>query len=276
VRAALDKYRADGAPDLMGRAEAIAGHAGESLPGRFRRFGALTIIGAGLLDGINPCAFATLVFFIGYLSYTGSRGGSILKVGLLFAAGVFLAYFAFGLGILHAVLAMDSFPAIRRVAHGVLGVACLVLAALSVQDFRRARAGDFSAMKLQLPGLLKRQVHSAVRGGVRGRYLGPMAFAAGATVSALEFACTGQVYIPAITYMASLSDARAAAVSWLVVYDAMFIVPLLALLGLAYSGVSSKRLAEFAEGRASSTKLLLAAFFALAAAFFLIKASGLV
>jgi len=30
----------------------------------FRGFGILTVIGAGLLDGVNTCAFATLIFFI--------------------------------------------------------------------------------------------------------------------------------------------------------------------------------------------------------------------
>ena len=31
---------------------------------RFKRLGILPIIGAGLLDGINPCAFATIIFLV--------------------------------------------------------------------------------------------------------------------------------------------------------------------------------------------------------------------
>ena len=32
--------------------------------GRFRNLGPLTVIAAGLIDGINPCAVATIVFFV--------------------------------------------------------------------------------------------------------------------------------------------------------------------------------------------------------------------
>jgi hypothetical protein len=34
---------------------------------RFKSLGLLTIVSPGLIDGINPCAFATLIFFISYL-----------------------------------------------------------------------------------------------------------------------------------------------------------------------------------------------------------------
>ncbi|MGD8997499.1 MAG: hypothetical protein PVH80_05275, partial [Anaerolineae bacterium] len=65
---------------------------------RFRSFGAFTVVLAGLVDGLNPCAFATLVFFVSYLSLSGRKGREILAVGAAFTAGVFLAYFGVGLG----------------------------------------------------------------------------------------------------------------------------------------------------------------------------------
>jgi hypothetical protein len=42
----------------------------------FKTFSVLTVIGAGLLDGVNPCAFATLIFFISYLIKRSSPGGT--------------------------------------------------------------------------------------------------------------------------------------------------------------------------------------------------------
>jgi len=39
----------------------------ESMVDRFKSLGLLTIVSPGLIDGINPCAFATLIFFISYL-----------------------------------------------------------------------------------------------------------------------------------------------------------------------------------------------------------------
>ena len=94
-----------------------ASQAEQSLVERFRSFGVLTVLGAGLIDGLNPCAFATLIFFISYLTFTGRRGRDILFVGIAFALGVFLTYLLVGVG-----LAKDR--AVPRLFHGTgaLGV----------------------------------------------------------------------------------------------------------------------------------------------------------
>lgn len=271
ILAALERARQTGAPDYTERAERIRGHAREALSSKYRRWGFLTVVGAGLLDGINPCAFATLVFFLSYLSFAGGGRRAMVVVGLLYAAGVYLAYFAFGLGLLHALMSLQGFPVVRRVLYGLIGVACVVFAALSMYDYRQLRRGNTAAVKLQLPTVLKRQTHHAIRKGLRSPALAVGAFVAGALVSMLEFACTGQVYVPTLIYLSSLSETRAIAIAWLAVYCALFTTPLLVLLGLAVSGVSSRRLAQAATDQASRTKLLMALFFVLCAAFFLSK-----
>ncbi|HCU34501.1 MAG TPA: hypothetical protein DGT21_03365 [Armatimonadetes bacterium] len=89
---------ADGAPN----APSPAGGR-ERLIGLFRTFGVATIAVAGLVDGINPCALATLVFLISYLSLRQRSARDVLATGLLFAAGVFAAYLAIGIGALRAL-----------------------------------------------------------------------------------------------------------------------------------------------------------------------------
>jgi Acetylglutamate kinase len=56
------------------------------------------IVGAGLLDGINPCAFAVLVILLIYLMSLGSRQKMILA-GIVYSAAVFFFYFLSGVGI---------------------------------------------------------------------------------------------------------------------------------------------------------------------------------
>jgi cytochrome c biogenesis protein CcdA len=275
VLEAIERARSTGTPDYTERAQRIRGLARQSLSAKYRRWGFLTVVGAGLLDGINPCAFATLVFFLSYLSFAGGGRRAMVTVGLLYAAGVYVAYFAFGLGLLHAVMSLEAFPLVRRVLYGVIGAACMVFAGVSVYDFRQLRAGNVGAVKLQLPTALKRQTHHAIRHGLRSPALAVGAFVAGALVSLLEFACTGQVYIPTLIYLSSLSETRRIAVAWLALYCGLFITPLLVLLGLAVGGVSSKRLAQAAQAQASRTKLLMALFFVLCAVFFLSRAIAL-
>jgi hypothetical protein len=71
-----------------------------------RKFEALTmpvVLGAGLADGVNPCAFATIIFFLSYLQVARRTPREMLMVGAAFIFAVFLAYFLAGLA-LHQVL----------------------------------------------------------------------------------------------------------------------------------------------------------------------------
>lgn len=45
---------------------------------RFRSMGVLTVLIITLVDGLNPCAFATLILFISYLALTDAKGRDIL------------------------------------------------------------------------------------------------------------------------------------------------------------------------------------------------------
>jgi glutaredoxin len=50
----------------------------ESIIARFKSLGVLTVLSAGLIDGLNPCAFATMIFFISYLTLVGRKKSQIL------------------------------------------------------------------------------------------------------------------------------------------------------------------------------------------------------
>ena len=86
------------------------------------------------------------------------------------------------------------------------------------------------------------------------------AFAAGFMVSILELACTGQVYLPTITLMVRQGEGALPYV-YLLLYNVCFIIPLLAVFGFVYFGMSSKGLAKVMEKRVGTVKLLLALVF---------------
>ncbi len=275
VQSALAAYRTTGAPDLFAQALPLKGHARQTLPLQYRRFGMLPFVLAGLLDGINPCAFATLVFLLSYLGMMGTRGRSLAGLWLAFALGVFLAYFAFGVLLLQALYLLDALPLVHRVLLAAMGAVCLGFACQSWRDHRALQRGDTRAVKLQLPLALKQQSHALIRRGVRAGLIYPASVLLGAAVSCLELACTGQVYVPALIYMMSVPGLRASGMTWLLAYDLMFVLPLLVLLALVLRGLSSQRLRALAEAQAARTKLALAVFFVLCAAYFILKATGL-
>ena len=79
------KYAATGAERIWEYADAE--EAERSIIERFRSFGFLTVASAGLVDGLNPCAFATLAFFVSYLALSGHQGRQVLLVGVAFTLG---------------------------------------------------------------------------------------------------------------------------------------------------------------------------------------------
>lgn len=260
----VEAYAETGAPPAS-LPEAEPARAAEGIARRFLSLGAWTVAGAGLLDGLNPCAFTTLIFFVSYLSVTGRRGAEILLVGAAFTAAVFLAYFLVGLGMLRFVQALEIVPALGRLVYLATAGLCGGLAWLSFTDYRKAREGRLKDMTLQLPAVLKDRARGTIRRASRLRVFVVGAFAAGFAVALLELACTGQVYLPTIVFVMGVPELRAQAVLFLLLYNLAFVTPLVVVFGLVYFGTTSKDLTEVLRRRTATVKLLTSAFFAVLA-----------
>jgi cytochrome c biogenesis protein CcdA len=228
----------------------------QSILDRFMSFGVLTVLGAGLIDGLNPCAFATLVFFISYLTFTGRRGRDVLFVGISFALGVFLTYLLVGVGLLKVIQSLSFFTALGRWVYLLTAVLCAVLATLTFRDFFKARRGEPSEMTLKLPMSLRRRINAVIREGAQVRAYVAMAFVTGFVVSLIELACTGQVYLPTIVYVMSRPELAAEAFLYLVLYCLMFIVPLVVVFVLSYFGTTSEQLGRFINRHTSTIKFV--------------------
>jgi glutaredoxin len=265
IRAGLENALA--ATDAEGNAWlaaalATADKGGSSAEDAFRTFSVLTVIGAGLLDGVNPCAFATLIFFI-------------LLVGVAFGAGVFLAYFLAGLGLYKYVAQATWFFAIARWFYLVIGLFALVIAALSIRDAYRVRHGKLEDMTLQLPARQKQVIHGLIRKTANTGFLATSAFLVAFPVSLFEFLCTGQTYLPTIVLIYSQSALRARATLLLVIYNLLFILPLLVITFVAWLGTTSEKMTGWLTKNTVVVKIATAVLFLLIAGFLLVRAFAL-
>jgi thiol-disulfide isomerase/thioredoxin len=252
-------------PPLLPTQEEIK-KAEESMVSRFKSLGVLTIVSAGLIDGVNPCAFATLIFFISYLTLVGRKREEIFWVGLGFAGAVFATYLLIGLGILSFVQHFSFLPLFSRVVYFLTMIFALFLGVFSLYDYIQLKRGRPAEMKLQLPQFLKKRIHKTIREQSQSPRYFFAAVTAGFIVSLLEFTCTGQVYLPTILFVTNIPSLKASAFSCLILYNVMFIVPLLAIFGFVYWGASSEQLAFFLKKRTAAIKLITALlFFGLAA-----------
>lgn len=246
------------APILRGERDTAAAEGAAA--GRAAALSVLPVLAGGLLDGVNPCAFTTLVFLLASLALAGRGRREVLLIGSLFTLAVFATYFAVGLGLFAALRAAASFPVASRVIRWVLVAVLAVFAVLSARDAVLASRGRASDMALQLPGYLKRRIHASIRTRVRSTALAAGSLGLGFLVSVFEFACTGQVYLPTLAYLARLGDARA--LPLLAVYNVGFIVPLVAVFAASWAGVTSRGLGAFFQRHLVAVKAALAVFFA--------------
>lgn len=230
---------------------------------RFRSLGILPVIGAGLLDGLNPCAFATLIFFVSYLTLMDRSGREVLFVGAAFAAGVFLTYLLVGVGLWKALSALPFLTQIGRWLYGFTALLCLGLAIFSFVDFLKVRRGELDEMTLALPHSLRKRINAIIRRYRKSRGFVLGAFVTGALVSVVELACTGQVYLPTILFVLSVPELRAQGFLYLLLYNLMFIVPLIIVFVLVYFGTTSKDLTAFLQRRAAAVKLGMTLLFGL-------------
>ena len=113
---------------------------------RFQNFRILPLMAAGLIDGINPCAFATLVFFIGYLTTMKRTGKEVLWVGGAFTLGVFIVYFLTGLGLSEGLRQLEFLPKVSAAAvmSGLSVTAAVLMEIFSAPAWSSARTSSSS------------------------------------------------------------------------------------------------------------------------------------
>lgn len=234
----------------------------------FKRLTFWMIAGAGLIDGINPCAFAVIVFFISFLSVYKYTRREMIVVGTSYCAAVFLAYVLLGLGAFKFLYAMQGFYYVMWAVKAGTVLLCAVFLALSVYDFvHYARTKDASGLVLQLPAKYKTFIHKVMHAFLKDRQksvwrLGAAAAAVGFIVSLVEAVCTGQVYLPTIVVVLKEAGEHFwLAAGYLLFYNLMFIVPLAGVFLLALAGCESKTFGEWLKKHLGLTKILMCLVF---------------
>lgn len=218
---------------------------------------------AGLADGVNPCAFATVILFVSMLSSVGRSRRDILAVGISFIAAVFLAYFAIGLGLYKVIKHISAYS---QIAGAIIAIVAILLAVVAgilslVDAWRSWRTGGKGEMILVLPSKFKDAIRKRLRATAHSHSLLVAAFVAGLIVSLIESACTGQIFFPILANMAWNETAILEAILLLLWYVLMFILPLVAVFVGAFFGISSEAIAKASRRRVWITKLALAAVF---------------
>lgn len=224
----------------------------------------LAVILFGLIDGINPCAFATIIFLISYLAYSKKTKRETLIIGSIYTIVVFLTYFIVGFfahGLLSELLQSSGYTRISLIIKIISIELVLVLAILTLIDIIKALKGDTSDMLLTLSSNQKKHIHKIIREKIKFGGIVLSSIVIGVLVSFFELACTGQVYLPTILYIVGLEDTgtvtKTVGILQLLLYNIAFIIPLVIIFLVSYFGVSSKALQNVLQKNTALIKVLL-------------------
>jgi len=185
----------------------------------------LVITGA-LVDSINPCAFAVLVFLLLSIIALESRK-RVLVGGGIYITAVFVFYFFSGIG-LFAVVQKSGFSQILFTGAALLSI---ILGIVNILDVIRKGEGFILAIPESKKGLIEGYMNAASL---------PAAFVLGILVGIFELPCTGGIYL-AILSMMSRTLTFSAGLPYLLLYNFIFILPLIIILLVVTFGLSPER-----------------------------------
>lgn len=236
---------------------------------RLKGFTLGMIIIAGLVDGINPCAMVTIVFFLTFLTAHRVSKKRMLLTGLSFCLSCFVVYTLIGVGVFRILLELREKYLIKEIVEWVFVGGLICLSVLSLIDAVRLKSGNKNLI-IRLPAFMSGITHKIIRKGFSTRSAIIYGAIIGFVVTLIETACTGQTYLPTIQLLVELETRPFKSFAFLVIYNLMFVLPLVILLGIVLRGISTYNLTAYMKKHAVFAKVIMAIFFA-AIAFFLLR-----
>lgn len=228
-----DKYLVGDTPIINGLEGEITSNPTASCPSQdgapAEELGALslaTIVGAAVVDSINPCAIAVLLILLSTLLVSGDRKRAI-KAGLAFTLSIYIAYFLFGLGLFSAI----QISGLSNLIYRFVGILAILIGLANIKDYFWYGAGGFV---MEIPRRWRpklKEMLSAVTSPIG-------AFLMGFVVILFELPCTGGPYFFVLGLLAQKMSLLAA-VPFLLLYNLFFILPLIVITLIIYQGLTS-------------------------------------
>ena len=182
-----------------------------------------TIILTALVDSINPCAIGVLILLVSTLIATKKKD-KLVKIGLIYISSVYVTYFLYGLGLI-SFLAVIPVVAAEYISI-IVGLIVVLAGILEIKDFFWYGKGFSLAISKENAKKIEEKIKNiSVSTSI---FLGVF-------VASVELPCTGGPYL-AITLLLS-QNFNLSAFILLVIYNIIFVLPLVVILALVLLGV---------------------------------------
>ncbi len=204
----------------------------------------VTVVVTAAIDSINPCAIGVLVLMISVMLAGKQSTRRMLLLGSLYISSVMIVYLLAGLGLTYYFSTLPLALA-EYISIGV-GVLIIFAGLLEIKDY--FWYGKW--FSLTIPAAFAKKIHD---------YSSKTTLAGvifmGAFVSAVELPCTGAPYLAIITLLSQNFDI--AAFMLLVLYNIIFVAPLIVILLLVAAGVKLHEIKKWKQSNRSFMRLFI-------------------
>ena len=194
-------------------------------------------------DSINPCAFAVMLLLLSTIFSKSKSKKKTIAAGLLFSLAIFLSYLLIGMGFYKVLGYAGVTTAFKRVVGGV----GLLIALANIKDYFWYGEGFLMEVPLAWRPKMMKIIQSAVS---------PIgAFVIGILVSLFLLPCSSGPYLVVLGLLKSENVSIAGlGIGYLVIYNLIFILPMLVITLLVGTGQSSVE--KLAKMKNKNTKLM--------------------
>lgn len=189
------------------------------------------VLSLAVVDAINPCALAVLTMMLfAILAFSPKKRRNILLAGMAFTTAVFVMYFFYGLVIIRFFQLIQALAGIKLWLYKILGGLAIILGLLNLRDFFHYKPGGFLT---EMPMFLRPKVQNLMF-----KVTSPKgAFIVGTLVTLFLLPCTIGPYIICGGILCSLDLIET--IPWLLLYNLIFILPMLAITAVCYIGFTT-------------------------------------
>ena len=199
------------------------------------------VIVTGLLDSINPCAFAVILLLLAFLFTLRQSRQRILQLGGVYIGMIFLVYFAIGLGILRAIRLSGDPHFVARAGSWIL----IGLGFINLIEYFYPRF----PIKLHMPAFAGDKTNELLK-----RATLPATIGVGFLVGLCTFPCSGGIYVSIITLL-NAKTTLGWGIGYLALYNVLFVLPLILILVAVGNRMAAKRWASWERQHARRIRL---------------------
>lgn len=202
------------------------------------------VLTTGLLDSINPCAIAIILLFLGVMFTLRKERKEILALGGAYIIAIFLTYFAIGLGLLR-VTHLFGTPHFMAYVGSYLAIG---IGLINLKDVFFPN----TPLHVKIPFLARLKISDYAYKATLSA-----AIIAGVLVGICEFPCSGPIYLSVIGLL-SLKTTFVTGIGYLFLYNIMFVLPLVVILGIASNNAVTMKMIDLREEKTGLIRLLAA------------------